>query len=361
MSWNPKQQLNCQNCHSLRINAEALCKLVGVVESLQSVINSIQPVINSIQPVINSIQPVINSIQPIIDDIQRSSSNPDPAFMDSGDGIQSDTNDNDDVEDGAKEDSLSYSGDGSKSTTRSCPHPNCAQKTHIYAQESSLIRHFSNHIECNEACLFCGRLERTIYKYLAHFGSCDKKENSSILTTALKRKSELSKRSRDELRRMSKESVRSSKIDVDMGDSGGKRKAGDTGLPSQRRRVDPPPDSGASLGAVTAESPYPFGGIPPWNGYEDPSPFRNSQLPNDFAANVEPFRRWYPRATLLADYTVDWNDNDETGDQYATNASEQIPILFNSTDHFAEVVAVNEGCVNRTPMKDCDTGLIRSC
>lgn len=110
---------------------------------------------------------------------------------------------------------------------------------------------------------------------------------------------------------------------------------------------------------LSEESPYPFSGIHAWNGYKDPSPFRNSQLPNDFAANVEPFRRWYPRATLLADYPVDWNDDDETGDQYATNASEQIPFLFNSTEPFAESVAVNEGCFNQTPMKDCDTDLIR--
>lgn len=50
---------------------------------------------------------------------------------------------------------------------------------------------------------------------------------------------------------MSEESARSSKIDVDMGDSGGKRKAGEAGLSSQRRPADPTPDSGASLGAVT--------------------------------------------------------------------------------------------------------------
>lgn len=105
-------------------------------------------------------------------------------------------------------------------------------------------------VECSEACLFCGRVETTIYKYLAHFGSCDKKENNSNLTTALKKKSELSKRGRDELRRMSEESAKSNKIN-DMGDSGGKRKASETELPSQRRRVDPPADSGATPGAVT--------------------------------------------------------------------------------------------------------------
>lgn len=136
MSWNPNQRLNCQNCHGLRINGEALCKLVGVVESLQSVINSIQPVINSILP-------VINSIQPIIDDIQQLSSNPDSTSIDSSDGIQSDTKDNDDVEDRVKEDSLRYSGDGSRSTARSCPHPKCARKIQTYTQESSLIRHFN--------------------------------------------------------------------------------------------------------------------------------------------------------------------------------------------------------------------------
>lgn len=111
-------------------------------------------------------------------------------------------------------------------------------------------------VKCNETCLFCGRLETTIHKYLAHFGSCDKKENNGNLAIALKRKSELSKRGRDELRRISEASARSSQIDVDMGGSGGKRKASDTGLSSQRRRVDtrgiPSPDSGASLGAVTA-------------------------------------------------------------------------------------------------------------
>lgn len=64
---------------------------------------------------------------------------------------------------------------------------------------------------------------------------------------------------------------------------------------------------------------HPFGGIPSFDQYEITSPFNGGQLPNDLVMNAEPLQQWFPRATLLADYTVDWN-YDENEDQIAVNA-----------------------------------------
>lgn len=135
MSWMSDQRMNCQNCNSLRVDADVFCKLVGAVESLQSVLSSIQPVINSIQPIINSIQPFINSIQPILNSVQSSSSGSDVTIVKPGDGSGSDTEEKDNTEDDTKDDS--------KITTRICPHPNCAGKTQSYTNGSSLTRHFN--------------------------------------------------------------------------------------------------------------------------------------------------------------------------------------------------------------------------
>lgn len=105
-------------------------------------------------------------------------------------------------------------------------------------------------VPCNETCLFCGRFEPTISKYLSHFATCNNKENNSDLTKALKRKSDISKRGRDKLREMSNKIVESSK-NAGIGSSGGKRKAGSMGPPPQRQRVDSPPNPSENLGAVT--------------------------------------------------------------------------------------------------------------
>lgn len=134
--------MNCQNCHSLRFNAEALCTLVGIVESLQSVISNIQPVIDRIQPMLNAIQPVVNRCEP-----SSSSSDAIITPFGRGDSIvkgdirgKHDADDaEDDAEDGA-EDNTSNRDD----STRRCPHPECALKSRIYTQESSLIRHFNS-------------------------------------------------------------------------------------------------------------------------------------------------------------------------------------------------------------------------
>jgi hypothetical protein len=60
--------------------------------------------------------------------------------------------------------------------------------------------------------------------------------------------------------------------------------------------------------------------------------------------NVEPFTQWYPRATLLTDYTADWNFEYQNAEQPAM-MREQIP-LFSSTDPSVETVTVNEDCLN---------------
>jgi hypothetical protein len=128
MSCTSNQQLDCQSCNSLRINAETLCELFRAVQSLQTIFTSIQPLISGLQPLMNN--------------IQQFSSDSIPAFADDNDGIQSESEDDGTVEPGAEDDSSYHSTDRSASTMLCCPHPTCANKPRTYTQNSSLVRHF---------------------------------------------------------------------------------------------------------------------------------------------------------------------------------------------------------------------------
>jgi hypothetical protein len=127
MSRALNQQLSCQSCNSLRINAGTLCELFRAVQSLQTIFTSIQPLISGLQPLMNN--------------IQQLSSDATLTLADDNDGIQSDSVD-DTVELSAEDDSSCHSTDRSASTTLCCPHLTCANKSRTYTQNSSLIRHF---------------------------------------------------------------------------------------------------------------------------------------------------------------------------------------------------------------------------
>ncbi|RMZ74117.1 hypothetical protein GMOD_00004962 [Pyrenophora seminiperda CCB06] len=117
---------------SLRINAETLCELFRAVQSLQTIFTSIQPLISGLQPLMNN--------------IQQFSSDSIPNFVDDNDCIQSESEDDGTVEPGAEDDSSYHSTDRSASTMLCCPHPTCANKPRTYTQNSSLVRHFGEHI-----------------------------------------------------------------------------------------------------------------------------------------------------------------------------------------------------------------------
>ncbi|KAI1525152.1 hypothetical protein PtrSN001A_010525 [Pyrenophora tritici-repentis] len=128
MSCISNQQLNCQSCNTLRINAEALCELFQAIQSLQTIFTSIQPLISGLQPLMNN--------------IRQFSSDSTPNSVDDDDGIQSNSEEGGTVELGAEDDSLYQGTDRSASTLLCCPHPTCAKKPRTYAQNSSLVRHF---------------------------------------------------------------------------------------------------------------------------------------------------------------------------------------------------------------------------
>jgi hypothetical protein len=128
MSGISNQQMNCQSCNSLSINAEALCQLFRAVQSLQTIFTSIQPLISGLQPLMNN--------------IQQFSSDSTPNLADDNVVIQRDSEEDGTVELGAEDDCSYHSTDRSASTLLCCPHPTCANEPRTYTQNSSLVRHF---------------------------------------------------------------------------------------------------------------------------------------------------------------------------------------------------------------------------
>jgi hypothetical protein len=138
MSCTSNQQLNCQSCNTLRINAETLCELFRAVHSLQAIFTSIQPLISGLQPLMNN--------------IQQFSSAPTSTFVDHKDSTQSDSEEDVPVGLDAEDDSSYHSTDRSASTMLSCPYQTCASRTRTYGQNSSLVRHFGERKPFSRFC-----------------------------------------------------------------------------------------------------------------------------------------------------------------------------------------------------------------
>ncbi|KAG9382766.1 hypothetical protein PtrSN002B_007983 [Pyrenophora tritici-repentis] len=228
MSYNLNQQLNCQSCNSLRINAGTLCDLTQALQSLQMIVANIQPLIRVLQPLTNN--------------LQRFSSEFTPTFVNDNDGIESDPEDNGTVELGVT-DSPYRSTDRIASTMFDCPHPDCCKQS-TYGKSSSLARHFGEHIECDEKCLLCGASSTTVRTWLTHFAKCNNKTGNPRLSDALTRKKEIVKNRKLELDNACQNKMKASdKID---GNGGGKRKAEAAGLPPQRQQF--------SIGSIDLKS-----------------------------------------------------------------------------------------------------------
>ncbi|KAI8725732.1 hypothetical protein NCS52_00145000 [Fusarium sp. LHS14.1] len=54
-----------------------------------------------------------------------------------------------------------------------CPHAECEGIQRIkFSRRRNLVRHYAKHIECREACVFCGTSASRVSKYVGHIERC---------------------------------------------------------------------------------------------------------------------------------------------------------------------------------------------
>ncbi|KAF2175646.1 hypothetical protein K469DRAFT_55495 [Zopfia rhizophila CBS 207.26] len=172
----------------------------------------------------------------------------------------------DNKEDNINDEPSHHNEDGSESATISCPHPACKGKP-PYSQRNNLQRHYTNHVECNETCVFCGHRSTLVRNYVTHFEKCKAQKNCNDSSrdkgrTATTKKRILSKVAANELDKMSKAGAKMREIEFHSEDNGRKRKS-DAAVPSSQRRQTTTEDAPApnSAATVTLDSNFALAGI----------------------------------------------------------------------------------------------------
>ncbi|KAH8742552.1 hypothetical protein F5883DRAFT_67405 [Diaporthe sp. PMI_573] len=194
----------------------------------------------------------------------------------------------------------------SKSTGRGwkCQDPDCFDKPKtLFTKRNNFVRHYSQHVKCNESCRFCGLNITNVREYVTHFDKCKEKKrqeelghtNPTIKNEAIEQRRLLIKRAGDQLNqqpstasRVGDEEALSVASDAHHVEAGRKR----------RRTMDPVPDMATEQ--ISSHT------IPPTRGlHQDPNNYESGPSSRITEAPSKDSTALLPRAPFAGSYTID--------------------------------------------------------